>query len=166
MKTSIRESGFCTQKKEYPAAELIPEAVREFSRQLSGATEKTKNIELKQPPYSLAEAEIICREYQFLVGKQFGPDHDILVNCVVVAPFDQLNKGRFIVYYLLFDDPVAALSQDYRGLLHDVMIIASGGTHELQHESLHTWLQKSRVLPCYNTQVLAFKPTSVLSKHS
>ena len=100
---------------------------------------------MKSPPFSLAEAKKICAEYQHLVGQQFDPNHTSTIDCIAVAPFDQVNKSRFIIFYLLFEDADLALTNEYKGLLFDVIVIAgSSEKRELQHEDITAWLSKSK----------------------
>ena len=115
-------------------------------------------------PYSLQKAEQICREYQHLKGQRFGSENGACIDCVAVAPFDQENKNRFIIYYLLFDDPHIALRQDYQGLLFDIIVIA--GTKEgdeMLHESLDVWLAKNGVRHCQAMEVTAVAPVAILA---
>jgi hypothetical protein len=99
---------------------------------------------MNKSPYSLADAQKICANYQHLVGQRFDLNHSSVIDCVLVAPFDQINKSRFIIYYLLFEDADLALTNEYKGLLFDVILIA-GATEkvELMHEDLFTWVSKN-----------------------
>lgn len=118
---------------------------------------------MKQPPYSLADAENICKEFQHLAGQPFSSDNINSIDCVVIAPFDQVNRNRFIIYYLLFDDAQVALQQDYMGLLFDVLVIAGGKeAQELHHESIYEWLVKIRSVPCHTIPITRLIPTSAL----
>ena len=116
---------------------------------------------MKQPPYSLSEAEEFCKEFQHLTGQRFDAEINASIDCVAVAPFDQVNKNRFIIYYLLFDDANIALQQDYNGLLFDVLIIAGAKEgQEMLHESLSEWLAKNKSLPCQAIQITSLVPRS------
>jgi hypothetical protein len=102
---------------------------------------------MKNAPYSLTEAEKHSLEYKHLTGQPFKPDTDTTIECVTVAPFDEISKNRFILYYLLFDNPQIALNHDYKGLLFDVLVLASSpNKRELEHESLATWLANNSAL--------------------
>jgi len=102
---------------------------------------------MKQAPYSLNEAQKICEQYQFLVGQAFDPEMPInsTIECVTIAPFDQINKRRFIIYYLLFNDAQSALTHEYKGLLYDILVIARSteNDNDLLQENLHVWLAKN-----------------------
>lgn len=117
---------------------------------------------MKQPPYSLSEAQKICSEFQHLAGRCFDPAINASIDCIAVAPFDQNNRNRFIIYYLLFDDADIALQQDYQGLLFDVIIIAGAknGEEQLVHEPLHTWLAKNNQQPSYVGEAAALISTT------
>jgi hypothetical protein len=98
---------------------------------------------MKSAPYTKTEAEIKCSEYQYLVGQQFREGLCATIDCVVVAPFDEENKNRFMVYFLLFNDASMALSHDYNGKLFDILIIAkSDDQMEMVHDNLYSWLTK------------------------
>jgi hypothetical protein len=102
-------------------------------------------LPMKNAPYSLAEAEQLTHEYQYLTGQRFRSEGNTTIECVTVAPFDEINKKRFIICYLLFNDPLVALKHDYKGLLFDVLVVAaSANRQELEHESLVTWLAKNK----------------------
>ncbi len=117
---------------------------------------------MKQPPFSLIEAQAICKEYQSLIGHRFSSDSNATIDCIAVSPFDQFNKNRFLVYYLLFDDAKIALSQDYHGLLYDVIIIAGAkGEHDMLHADIHSWLQINKSISCYNREVTNLAPKSI-----
>ena len=103
-------------------------------------------------PYSYQEAEKLCSEYQCLVGTQFytggsSSATSAIIECVAISPFDQASKQRFYLFYLLFDnDAHAALLQDYKGLLFDIVIFARTRDDEMIHEDLYTWLGKNEML--------------------
>jgi hypothetical protein len=96
---------------------------------------------MKAAPYTLPEAEKICTEYQYLVGKPFGNSNDATISCVAIAPFDQNSKNRFTIFYLLFDNAETALTHEYKGLLYDVIVIASSpeDRNDLLQENIYTW---------------------------
>ena len=100
---------------------------------------------MKNAPYTLPEAEKLCTQYQHLVGKPFSKDNSAIVSCVAIAPFDQNSKNRFTIFYLLFDDAETALQHEYKGLLYDVIVIASApqDRNELFQECIYTWVSKN-----------------------
>ncbi len=121
---------------------------------------------MKKPPYSLSEAENICKEFQSLAGQRFNAETDATIDCITVSPFDQINKNRFIIYYLLFDDAQIALQQDYQGLLFDVIAIAgSKEGQEMLHEDLHTWLTRNKSLPCHPIEMTHLAPQSSIAAY-
>ena len=100
---------------------------------------------MKSAPYTLPEAEKLCTQYQHLVGKRFDKESDAIISCVAIAPFDQNSKKRFTIFYLLFDDAETALQHEYKGLLYDVIVIASSPTdrNDLHQDDIHTWVSKN-----------------------
>jgi len=114
---------------------------------------------MNTPPYSLSEAKNICADYQYLIGQQYDQSGSATVDCIAVAPFDQLSKSRFIIYYLLFEDAEMALTNEYKGLLFDVVVIAgSTEKRELKHEDIFTWLSKNKP---FNMPVAAEVPLAM-----
>jgi hypothetical protein len=102
---------------------------------------------MKKAPYSLIEAEKLCKEYRNLAGQPFAKNSDATIEFITVAPYDEENKNRFIICYLLFNDPEIALTSDYKGFTFDVLVMASAKNNTgLLHESLHTWLVKNESL--------------------
>ncbi len=100
---------------------------------------------MKKAPYTLPEAEKLCTAYQHLVGKPFTKDSEALISCVAIAPFDQNSKNRFTIFYLLFDNAETALQHEYKGLLYDVIVIASApqDRNELHQDDIYTWVHKN-----------------------
>jgi len=91
-------------------------------------------------PYTQAEAEQLCNQYQSLIGKPLSREN-CAIKQVVITPYDAVNKQRFFMYFLLFDnDAVNALSIDYQGAHYDIELLAYNSNDELVHESLTQWL--------------------------
>ena len=100
---------------------------------------------MKKAPYSLSEAEKLCQEYQFLVGRSFASDSNAVIECVTISPFDEISRKRFLIYYFLFNNAQSALAHEYKGLLYDIIVIARSveDEHELLQEDLHTWTEEN-----------------------
>ena len=64
---------------------------------------------MKKAPYSLPEAEKLCQEHQFLVGRTFASDSDAVIECVTVSPFDEQSRKRFLIYYFFSGLGAAAM---------------------------------------------------------
>jgi hypothetical protein len=102
---------------------------------------------MKKPPYSLSEATRLCSEFQYLVRERYNKDDEATIECVAVVPFDEMNKKKFIVYYHLLNDASIALNHEYRGLLFDVMVLATYPQKcDLLYSDLGSWLQENGVL--------------------
>jgi hypothetical protein len=122
---------------------------------------KTHHL-MNKPPYSLKEAENLRKEFQYLAGKPFNKECSASIDCIAIAPFDEISKKRFLVYYLLFDDAEMALNHEYKGLLYDVLVLAgSKDHHELLQEDIHKWLAKNKCMPAYRTEVAELIPMPV-----
>jgi hypothetical protein len=116
---------------------------------------------MKKAPYSLAEAEMICKDYQYLIGQSFANGGKAVIECVTITPFDQINKQRFLIFYFLFNNAESALAHEFKGLLYDLIVIARSteDEHELLHEDLTTWLTENKQLPG-NIEAEAQEPAS------
>ena len=101
---------------------------------------------MKQAPYTLQEAEQLCKEYQYLVGQKFSSDSNLVIECVTITPFDEINKKRFLILYFLFNNAESALNQEYKGFLFDVIVIGRSleDEHELLQEDLAVWLTENK----------------------
>ncbi len=97
---------------------------------------------MKNAPYTLKEARKLCEEYEHLVGQPFSKDNDAVVECVIIAPFDEASRKRFLIFYFLFNNAEQALNTEYKGLLFDVLVIgrSTSDKHDLQQCDLHGWL--------------------------
>jgi len=80
---------------------------------------------MKREPFTLLQAKTIAARYQYLVGQPYDGDNSDspLISCVVVAPFDELNKWIYINFYADEHDPQKALNYYYYPY-YDVLIIA------------------------------------------
>lgn len=98
------------------------------------------------PPYSLKDAQHLTQEYHYLIGQPFAKEDNIFIENIIVCPFDEASRKRFLIFYFLFNDADKALSQEYKGLLFDVLVIGRSKTdvHELQQESIFTWLNANK----------------------
>ena len=102
---------------------------------------------MKPAPYSLLEAERISTQFQSLAGRPYNQEHGVKIECIAIAPFDQMSREKFIAYYLLFNDHKKALEHEYRGLLYNVLVIAaSDDKYEIFHEDIHSWHAKNSEL--------------------
>lgn len=102
---------------------------------------------MKHIPYGLNDARQLCNKLQHIIGMTFDPELPEMgpVECVAVSPFDQNNKKRFLLFYLLTDDAEKALEAEYLGLLYDVIVIARSSeilTDIMQYD-LETWTSKN-----------------------
>jgi hypothetical protein len=78
-----------------------------------------------QPPFSLKQAERICKEFQHLVGKPLHARADLRepILHVVTGPWDDLNKWIFLEHLNETADTDAAMSF-YKPPYYDVMLVA------------------------------------------
>lgn len=101
---------------------------------------------MRTSPYSLQEARELCEQYQYLAGQPFSASSNAVIENVIICPFDEASRKRFLIYYFLFNNPEKALSQEYKGLLYDVLVIGRSvlDEHELQQDDLATWLAENK----------------------
>jgi hypothetical protein len=95
-------------------------------------------------PYTLQEAEKLCKEFQYLVGMPFAKGSNVPIQSVTPAPTGQVNRERFIIYYLLLNNPADALKQAAGTSGYDILIFAGSEEQQLLNESLDSWLDKNR----------------------
>lgn len=99
-------------------------------------------------PYNIDEAKAKRDALQHLIGREFSPQypHAGPVEAVIITPFDQHSKKLFFTTYLLTEDAELCLSQ-YRGLLHDVEVLARNGEdpNDILHCDIETWLHKNNL---------------------
>lgn len=94
---------------------------------------------MKQAPYTYLEAKSLSGENQQIIGLSYD-NGDAVVDTVVVTPYDQNSKNRFLMLYLMLNDADAALSLDYSGTQYDVMVISgSANANGMQQTSLYNW---------------------------
>jgi hypothetical protein len=104
---------------------------------------------MKQAPYSLEEAEILCQEFQSLIGSPFESGDKAIIKNVVVSPYSNNSRKRFLMCYLLFDDARKALEYEFDGIRYDVLILAgTPGEEDLRHEALDIWINKNMYALC------------------
>ncbi len=96
-------------------------------------------------PFSLQEAQNLCREYQYLVGMPFDRNN-AKIQTVIVTPYDSALKQRFFAYYLLFDNNAAMALEEYKGALFDVVIMAETEEGYALNENLTAWAAKNNIL--------------------
>lgn len=102
---------------------------------------------MKAAPFSLAEAEHLCKHWHTLIGEPFDNESKAVIDCIAIAPFDQLNREKFIAYYLLFNDCKKALSFEYKGLLYAVLVIAvSEDKFQVYNEEITMWLTRNNYM--------------------
>lgn len=96
-------------------------------------------------PLTLKQSKAICEDFQFLKGQLFNniPTDEKVVDCIAIAPFDEINKWIFINYYAEYQDVEKALEY-YCGPFYDVLVISKlqgdFGMHD--YCDLRTYLQK------------------------
>ena len=93
------------------------------------------------------EAEMICYQYQSLVGKPYSSDRYSVaaIECVAVVPFDNLNKWFFIYLYEDNGDPETALSF-YESEQYDVILI-SRIRGEITFVDIRTYMAAHHIKP-------------------
>lgn len=100
-------------------------------------------------PYTFDEAKCLCEKLQHLVGHTFDPSDPVYgnVEAIAVSPFDQPNKKKFLLYYMLCNDLEKSLNEEYKGLLYDVIVIARSNEDfgELVQYDIETWLGKNNL---------------------
>ncbi len=100
------------------------------------------------------DASALCHDYQHLVGNhvQKGRRNIATITAVVIAPYDELSKYRFLERYKRNNRVENSLSF-YNGLLYDILVIARPlQGHDLLVYELHKFLVE---YTCENHQAFA-----------
>lgn len=101
-------------------------------------------MSMKQPPYSYHEAKSLSGEHQHIIGLNYDANTNAAIDMVVVAPYDQNSKNRFLMLFLMLNDADSALSLDYSGNQYDVMVISgSANSNGMLQTSLYDWRMTS-----------------------
>ena len=75
-------------------------------------------------PLTLRQAQNLARDYQDLVGQSFTQNDPCEhIECVAVAPYDEINKWIFVAYYTELKCPDQSIAY-YTGHFYDVIVMA------------------------------------------
>lgn len=99
---------------------------------------------MKENSLTLNEANIICHEYQHIVGQLFCGEYRELgtIEAVVVAPSGKLDKWAFAKYYQRYNNANQALSF-YTGNTYDVVLIGRDKANNVVCRDLNAHLAYS-----------------------
>jgi hypothetical protein len=99
-------------------------------------------------PLTIDQATSICSDFQYLIGRKFS-NKDIFatIACVVVVPYDEVNKYIFLLEYRNCQDAVQALDM-YDGASYDVVILGKIQSDKTQYvcKELDTYLSENNIL--------------------
>jgi hypothetical protein len=103
---------------------------------------------MNRQPLNRKEAEELCESYRWLVGRRFNtdPEDTTTVECVAVAPYDDINKYIFIAQYKDCQDVAKALNL-YEGEVFDVVVIAQVISERIKVlvTDLRTYLEEQKI---------------------
>ncbi|MBS1584628.1 MAG: hypothetical protein JSS82_03705 [Bacteroidetes bacterium] len=103
---------------------------------------------MTRTPLTREQAERICKDHQYLAGREFKNEHSVAatIEAVTVAPYDDINKYIFLLAYCESNDLKAALDS-YVGHVFDVLIVGkcSSETAELVHKELIPYLAENNI---------------------
>lgn len=87
---------------------------------------------IKQP-FSLQQATALCARFRSLAGKRFfdGNDKGNIIECVSIAPFDEINKWMFVQFYAECRCPNKALAY-YQYPFYDILVLAAKNPNSKQ----------------------------------
>lgn len=99
-----------------------------------------ENILTMTPPYSLEQAKYLSSVYRGLIGSKFD-DGKSLIEDVLIIPFDQASKQRFILYYMVMSqDAQDVVLQEYKGFLFDILVISRNAAGDMIYKELSVYL--------------------------
>jgi hypothetical protein len=98
---------------------------------------------------TLAQASVVCQQHQFLVGHALTtePTDISIIECVMVAPHDDIKKWMFARRYL--DGAFPAIGEDiYASLYYDVILLARyrSDTDRVLYTDLDSYLENKAEL--------------------
>jgi hypothetical protein len=76
-------------------------------------------------PFSRRQANLIVRDFEHLVGASIEgqPDFYHPIECIAIAPWDEINKWIFLQFYMDSRDAKEAITH-YKNNFFDVILIA------------------------------------------
>ncbi len=103
-------------------------------------------------PYSIEQARYLQELYQHLAGTRLD-NSNATIERIVVVPFDQASRQRFILYYMVMaHDAQDVVLSEYKGFLFDLLIISRSATGELIYKDLAAFL--ANALSENNTRII------------
>ena len=114
-------------------------------------------------PYTLDKAKKIREEFNYIIGTSLNGDA-ALIEYLAITPFDEENKQRFFLYYLIMGESAQeAILNEYKGFLFDIVVVARTPNGVLVKEMMSDWLSRNvaqQDFPLYmsrqNTQTEAY----------
>lgn len=98
---------------------------------------------------TLDEARTVCSDYQYLVGHALTtePTDFSIIECVAVAPHDEVNKWIFAHHYFEGEQPGDALNF-YACPFYDVILLAryKSDCSKVLYMDLHSYLKQKNNL--------------------
>ena len=74
-------------------------------------------------PLTLAQATALCENHNHLIGRRFDRTGSATIECLAIAPFDDINQHILMSQLREMEDYNGAL-QNYGGCLFEVIVIA------------------------------------------
>jgi hypothetical protein len=103
---------------------------------------------MERGPLTLQQAQQLREHFIHLVGKPLNsdPGDGLIVNCVAVVPYDEVNKYIFILDYRECDNLESAIAF-YESWLFDVEVISRVVSDKVQifHKDLRTYLKERNI---------------------
>ena len=103
---------------------------------------------MRGPSLTLAEARDICSSHQYLIGRTLTtePTDFSIIECVAIAPYDEVNQWIFAHYYMEGLHP-----QDAAEFLHypfyDVIVLARyKSDNSILYTDLNSYLRQKASL--------------------
>src|SRR5687767_1295864 len=96
-------------------------------------------------PLTLTQATALCEKYHHLKGQRFGNKTSTTIECLAIAPFDDINQHILMSQLEDVTDYDQAL-RSYEGCLFDVILIAGcpGNTARFMYKRLNDYLTEMR----------------------
>jgi hypothetical protein len=104
---------------------------------------------MRELSLTLNEATAVCSDYQHLVGRALTtePTDFSIIECVTIAPHDEVNKWIFANHYFQGEAPQEALGF-YACPFYDVILLAryKSDNEKVLYIDLHSYLKQKQHL--------------------
>src|ERR1044071_3681143 len=99
---------------------------------------------MREPSLTYAEAKALCLRYQYLVGRALTtePTDFSIIECVTVAPYDEVNKWIFAHHYMESGHPCEEMEFDHYPFYDVILLARYKSNTSVLYTDLDSYLQQ------------------------